>query len=62
MTPLLDLGDHAGFIWAAYGVSLFVLAGLIGWIRLDARNQSRLLAGLEAQGVQRRSKKTARKK
>lgn len=62
MTFLLDLGDHAGFIWAAYGASLLVIAGLIGWIRLDARNQTQILAELEAQGIKRRSKRSVRKK
>lgn len=64
MTAFLDLGNHAGFIWAAYGASVLVLAGLITWIRLDAKRQSDLLADLEAKGVRRRSagKKTARAK
>lgn len=57
---VLELGDHAGFILAAYGASILVLAGLIGWIRIDARNQSRLLAELEAQGIRRRSAGKAR--
>lgn len=55
MTGFLALGDHAEFILAAYGVSLLVLAGLAGWIRLDARRQAQLLAELEARGVRRRS-------
>jgi len=62
MTFLPELGKYPEFILAAYGASLFVIAGLIGWIRLDARNQARILAELEEQGIQRRSKKTARKK
>lgn len=55
MNAVLDLGQHAGFIWAAYGATFIVLAGLITWIRADARHQMRLLDELEAQGVQRRS-------
>jgi heme exporter protein D len=55
MNALLDLGPHAGFIWMAYGISALVLAGLIGWIRIDARRQLNLLAELEAKGIRRRS-------
>ena len=55
MNALLDLGPHAGFIWAAYGATAVILAGLIIWIRADARHQLRLLEELEAQGVRRRS-------
>ena len=55
MNALFELGPHAGFIWMAYGVSALVLAGLIGWIRIDARRQLNLLADLEAKGIRRRS-------
>jgi heme exporter protein D len=55
MSALFELGPNAGFIWMAYGVSVLVLAGLIGWIRFDARHQMHLLADLEAKGIRRRS-------
>jgi heme exporter protein D len=48
-------GAHAGFIAAAYGVTIIVLAGLVLWIVLDGRRQKRQLAELEARGVRRRS-------
>jgi heme exporter protein D len=51
----VDLGPHAGFIVAAYGVALLVLIVLIGWIALDYRTQRRRVAELESQGVTRRS-------
>ena len=60
MNALLDLGPHAGFIWMAYGVSAVILTGLIGWIHIDARNQSRLLADLDSRGIRRRSARTQR--
>jgi heme exporter protein D len=50
-----NLGPHAAFIVAAYGVSVLVVAGLIIWIVLDHRAQQRRLASLEARGVSRRS-------
>jgi heme exporter protein D len=55
MNALLDLGQHSGFIWMAYGISALVMVGLIGWIRLDARRQLDLLSDLESRGIRRRS-------
>jgi heme exporter protein D len=52
---MLGLGPHWGFIVAAYGLALAVLAGVIAWIRLDFIAQRRRLADLEARGVRRRS-------
>jgi heme exporter protein D len=46
---------HAGFIIAAYLVTLVVLVILVAWIVLDGRLQKRRLAELEARGVRRRS-------
>jgi heme exporter protein D len=51
----IDLGPHASFILAAYGVALLVLIMLIGWIMLDYRAQRRRVAELESQGITRRS-------
>ncbi|MBX9828817.1 MAG: heme exporter protein CcmD [Xanthobacteraceae bacterium] len=51
----IDLGPHADFILAAYGVALLVLIVLIGWIALDYRAQRRRVAELESQGITRRS-------
>jgi heme exporter protein D len=51
----IDLGPHASFILAAYGVAVLVLIVLIGWIVLDYRAQRRRVAELESQGITRRS-------
>lgn len=51
----MDLGNHAGFIVAAYGLSLAVVAALFAWVIVDGRAQRRRLADLEARGVRRRS-------
>ena len=48
---------HALFVTAAYAITAFVLAGLIGWILLDQRARTRELAALDAAGVRRRSDK-----
>ena len=61
MGAALDLGPHAGFIWAAYAAAVAVLAGLVLWIRANERHQRRLLAELEARGVTRRSARTGRR-
>ncbi len=55
MNALMDLGPHAGFIWAAYGVAALVLGALSAWIQFDARRQRNLLDDLEAMGIRRRS-------
>jgi heme exporter protein D len=51
----MNLGPHADFIVAAYAVTLFVVAALVGWVVLDYSAQCRTLGDLEARGVTRRS-------
>jgi heme exporter protein D len=53
----IDLGPHAAFIWAAYGVVTLVLAGLIAWLILDGREQERRLNDFAARGIKRRSER-----
>jgi heme exporter protein D len=50
-----DLGPHAIFILAAYGVTLVAVAALVASIVEDDRKQRRLLAELEQRGIRRRS-------
>jgi heme exporter protein D len=52
---MMELGPYAGFILAAYGAALVVIAALVGWIVIDHRAQRRTLADLEARGITRRS-------
>jgi heme exporter protein D len=54
----MNLGPHAAFIWASYGIVAVALAGLIGWLRYDAARLQRRLDALEARGVRRRSAST----
>ena len=56
---MIDLGPHAGFILAAYGLSAAIVIALIGWVLLDGRAQRRRLADLEARGIRRRSSRKA---
>ena len=53
------LGNHAGFILAAYGLAILVIAVVFVWIVVDGRAQRRQLADLEARGVRRRSARGA---
>lgn len=46
---------HTGFVLASYGVSIAVLAALVGWILIDQRTQRLALQELETRGVRRRS-------
>jgi heme exporter protein D len=50
-----DLGPHAIYIIAAYGVTLLALAVLAFAVIEDDRKQRRILAELEAKGIRRRS-------
>lgn len=52
---MFDLGPHASFILAAYGVTLIALAGLALATVGDDLKQRHLLAALERQGIKRRS-------
>ena len=51
------MSAHALYVATAYGVSILVIAGLIGWVLLDQAARKRELAELEAAGVRRRSEK-----
>ncbi len=53
------LGNHGGFILAAYGLAILVIAVVFVWIVVDGRAQRRQLAELEARGVRRRSARNA---
>jgi heme exporter protein D len=50
-----DLGPHATFILAAYGVTFLAVAALAFFIVDDDRKQRRILAELEARGIRRRT-------
>jgi len=50
-----DLGQHAVFILAAYGVTFVAVAALAFFFVEDDRKQRRLLAELERRGIRRRS-------
>jgi heme exporter protein D len=51
----MDLAaPHLGYVFAAYGLTLVVLAGLILWLRHKSRALSRQLRHLETVGAPRR--------
>ena len=51
----MNLGPHAFFIAAAYGVTALVVLGLVARAIVDHRVQVRRLAEIEARGMRRRS-------
>jgi heme exporter protein D len=55
------LGEHAGFIIAAYAITAVVVLGLVLWVYGDVSARKRELRELEAQGVTRRSAARRRK-
>jgi len=68
---MFDLGPHASFIIAAYGVTVLAVGALVYATLEDDRKQRRTLDELERKGIRRRSatkpasttvKSTAKKK
>jgi heme exporter protein D len=57
---MFDLGPHASFIIAAYGVTFLVVGALAFTTIEDDRKQRRKLAELERRGIRRRSAATAK--
>jgi len=51
----MDLGPHAGFIIAAYAVTIVVVGLLVAWVTTDYFTQKRALAELDRRGITRRS-------
>lgn len=49
----MELGTHAGFIVASYGLCLLTVIALIAWVRIDKANQERALKELADQGISR---------
>lgn len=56
---LASLGPYAPFILGSYGIVAAVVLTLIVWVMTDYRSQRRQLQALEAQGVSRRSGRSA---
>lgn len=52
------LGEHWGFIVAAYGFVAVILGAVIAITWIDGAQQRRALAELEARGIRRRSEQT----
>jgi heme exporter protein D len=52
---MIDLGPHAAFILAAYGVTFVAVGALAAFIVADDRRQRHLIAELERKGIKRRS-------
>jgi heme exporter protein D len=51
----MEATAHIDFIAAAYVAAVIIIGALIAWVTLDFRAQQKILAGLEMQGVTRRS-------
>jgi heme exporter protein D len=54
----MTFAQEAGFIVAAYAVTVFVIAALIAWVVLDHSAQRRVLGEMEEQGITRRSRRS----
>jgi heme exporter protein D len=51
----MPLSSHFDFIFAAYAAATVILSALILWVVFDYRALRRTLAGLEDEGITRRS-------
>lgn len=51
----MTFAQEAGFIVAAYAVTIFVVMLLCAWVALDYYAQRRVLGDLESRGITRRS-------
>lgn len=51
----MDLGPHAGFIIASYGICFAVVVGLILWVLVDKAHQEAELKALAEKGITRAS-------
>jgi heme exporter protein D len=48
-------GPHTDFIVASYAAAFVVMLLVVGWVWIDHRRQTRILADLERRGITRRS-------
>jgi heme exporter protein D len=55
----MNLGQHAGYIVAAYAVAAAVIGALIVWVVFDHLRLRRTLTDLDARGVTRRSEQAS---
>lgn len=44
----MNLGPHANFILAAYGIAAITLGALAAWVLIDYRAQRRIIRDLES--------------
>ena len=51
----METTAHIDFIASAYTAAVITVAGLIAWVTLDYRAQTRKIAELEMQGIIRRA-------
>tara|TARA_R110002110_G_scaffold145519_2_gene334918 strand:+ start:220 stop:435 length:216 start_codon:yes stop_codon:yes gene_type:complete len=54
MSDIVNMGGHGGYIWAAWGIALVVLAVLVAASVKSMRARERELARLEAEAPRRR--------
>ncbi|MGI9520033.1 MAG: heme exporter protein CcmD [Hyphomicrobiaceae bacterium] len=51
---MLDLGKHAVFIWASYGIVTLVLVLMIAWLIADGLRYTARLKEFDERGIGRR--------
>jgi heme exporter protein D len=54
VSEIFAMGEYAGFVWSAYGVSALVLIGLLVMSLKELRSRQAEVAALEAASPRRR--------
>jgi len=56
MNEFVNMGGYAVYVWSAYGITAFLLIGLVSWTVLVLRNSEKELKALEALSPRRRQR------
>ena len=56
MNEFFNMGGYAVYVWSAYGITAFLLMGLVFWTVLVLKNSEKELKALEALSPRRRQR------
>jgi heme exporter protein D len=56
MNEFFNMGGYAVYVWSAYGITAFLLMGLVFWTVLVLKNSEKELKALETLSPRRRQR------
>ena len=56
MNEIFNMGGYAVYVWSAYGITAFLLMGLVFWTVLVLKNSEKELKALETSSPRRRQR------